>query len=861
MSSRQNNQRPNQLNYQRQNSNSNLRERSPNRTRNNSETSNEYSYQNNNRSYAPSTNSGRNDHYQNNVQQPQRTQPQQLPYNNQYDNRPYEHQPLVQQTYVPIPQSYHQQHPLMNPAPSQLSSSSNPQPRKKAIKHIQLTPQGNLVIDIPVPEKVLNQGKFRQGDEFTHMRYTAATCDPNDFARSGFSLRQQEYGRQTEIFIVVTMYNEDDFLFNKTMTAIMKNIAHLTTRSKSKVWGSGAWQKIVVCIVSDGRKKINPRVLNILGVMGVYQDGIMKNSVNGKDVQGHIFEYTTQMCVDTLNQVRGHDKDSVPVQLLFCLKENNQKKINSHRWFFNAFGPLLNPNVCILLDVGTKPTNASVYHLWKAFDRDPKVGGACGEIYAELGTGCSKLLNPLVAAQNFEYKISNILDKPLESVFGYISVLPGAFSAYRFKALQGRPLECYFKGESMHDGADIFAANMYLAEDRILCFELCTKKDEAWILKYVKSAKAETDVPDGVPEFISQRRRWLNGSFFAGVHSLTHWYYILRSNHSTLRKISLCILFFYNFIQTIFSWVALSSFYLVFTFLSSGSVQEKNQPTDPFFGNRIIITEVLKEAYLLAIITIFVISLGNRPQGSKWIFISCIVLFAFIMIYILYLSGFTIYQIVRDSSFDLTGNRTDINGNPDFSQTNISFGELTKTLFGRPAFRDLVVSTVATYGMYFICSFAVICNLHDISWGTKGDNTASDLGSVKGVIGKDGKETVEIDFPSDRKEINYNYETFLQGMQKPLEKTPQKRDAKTKQEDYFKNFRTKTLLAWIFSNAFLIVVLTNQTLINKFAAFAKITLDGDFNPYLKFIFYSVAILSSVRFFGSISYLIGRAIFG
>src|SRR5882762_9564802 len=95
------------------------------------------------------------------------------------------------------------------------------------------------------------------------------------------------------------------------------------------------------------------------------------------------------------NKLEGAEKGIVPVQIIFCLKEKNQKKINSHRWFFNAFGPILQPNVCVLLDVGTMPGPGSIYHLWKAFDINSNVGGACGEIVALKGKYWEKLVNPL----------------------------------------------------------------------------------------------------------------------------------------------------------------------------------------------------------------------------------------------------------------------------------------------------------------------------------------------------------------------------------------------------------------------------------------------------------------------------------
>ena len=121
--------------------------------------------------------------------------------------------------------------------------------------------------------------------------------------------------------------------------------------------------------------------------------------------------------------------------------------------------------------------------------------GACGEIYAQTNGG-RLLFNPLVAAQNFEYKISNILDKPLESSFGFVSVLPGAFSAYRYRALIGRPLQQYFQGERKLASMNIFKKNMFLGEHSIAAQRLSLMLDaQPRIVFYASSWSPRLDVP------------------------------------------------------------------------------------------------------------------------------------------------------------------------------------------------------------------------------------------------------------------------------------------------------------------------------------------------------------------------------
>ncbi|KAG6879448.1 hypothetical protein C0992_002579 [Termitomyces sp. T32_za158] len=330
-------------------------------------------------------------------------------------------------------------------------------------------------------------------------------------------------------------------------------------------------------------------------------------------------------------------------------------------------------------------------------------------------------------------------------------------------------------------------------------------------LKYVKSAKAATDVPATVPEFISQRRRWLNGSLFASIHATVFFFRIWTSGQNFFRKIVLQIEFIYNAIQLLFTWTSLANFYLAFFFLVNSATQPGHNNAFNFLNKNAgaYVFDVFRDLYICLLFVVLVCSLGNRPQGSRWTYLTAIILFGICNIITMWCAGYTVYLAVPH---DAAGWK--------------NIGELVQQ---NKTLQDIVIALLATYGLYFISSFMhfepwhmftsfaqymfllpsyvnilmmyAMCNLHDVTWGTKGDNgAAKDLGGAKKVKSEDGKEMLEVELPTAREDVDQLWVAARNSLK--IKPPPEKetRDTATKQADHDRNSRTNVVLAWVGSN-------------------------------------------------------------
>ena len=408
--------------------------------------------------------------------------------------------------------------------------------------------------------EVLQDRLRAQRDELTQVKYSTLPLGAAaDFGKPGvpFKWRCREAGRLVRLAVCVTMYNESGEELSRTLRGIASNLAPLQAMCGI------AWEEVVVFLVADGRQTVQKHGARWLQSHGLLDTVAMKERGQAaadaqESVSLHVFERTVEWpdvhCPDASETPRSAWAFP-PMQVITAVKEQNGGKLSSHAWFFQAFCPRVHPEFCLLLDAGTMPQPTSIARLIRSMQLRPGVGGAAGEIVAD-----SNCCNIVQWAQAFEYQIAHDFDKTFESACGFISVLPGAFSAYRWVALLGTgtvsPLTAYFKLESAEAGQiDPMVANMYLAEDRILCNELVLQANEAWVLHYECGAQASTDTPATLQALIKQRRRWLNGSLFAQINYIGQFVSrIGATRHPWWRKCVLSLQVLYMACMALVTW-------------------------------------------------------------------------------------------------------------------------------------------------------------------------------------------------------------------------------------------------------------------------------------------------------------------
>jgi len=268
----------------------------------------------------------------------------------------------------------------------------------------------------------------------------------------------------------------------------------------------------------------------------------------------------------------------------------------------------------------------------------------------------------------------------------------------------------------------------------------------------------------------------------------------------------------------------------------------------------------------------FILALGNRPKGERFAYVASLWIYAFLSVYL-----FTCSIILTVKSFSSI----------DFGNAKNASDRLSVLLSGTNG--TLMAALTATFGIYVIASFLyrdpyhiftslpaylclapsftnvlntyAFCNLHDVSWGTKGSDKADVLPSLSSKKGKDDSPAVVEDVEKVQEDIDAAFQETVDRAVKKLE-IKEEIEAPT-MDDSNKTFRTRLVACWMLSNATLAVFIEN---INGPIDPSQSDADRDLalrtkqEIYFRFILWATFGLSAVRFLGCLFYFVRRNTF-
>jgi len=272
----------------------------------------------------------------------------------------------------------------------------------------------------------------------------------------------------------------------------------------------------------------------------------------------------------------------------------------------------------------------------------------------------------------------------------------------------------------------------------------------------------------------------------------------------------------------------------------------------------------------------FVLALGNRPKSEKTLYSLTLWVFAILSAYLLVCSFWLTSRTFSDIHRIL--------------QTEHTFLKVVAAIFS-PPIGPLLAAMLSTFGVYLIASILhfdvwhmftsfpqylllapsfinvlnvyAFCNLHDVSWGTKGSDKAEVLPSVQSQKAPDADAPVVEDTTKIQEDVDA---AFHDTVKRALAKRPTEvsEPAKLTMDDENKIFRTRLVGFWMLTNAALVVAIQNingwlnlddpnltATKVNQFQFDWRSKRD----VYFEVVLFATFGLTLIRFIGSFIYCV------
>ncbi|WCG81452.1 glycosyltransferase family 2 protein [Pectobacterium sp. A5351] len=378
---------------------------------------------------------------------------------------------------------------------------------------------------------------------------------------------------QADILVCLTLYNEPASMLADTLAGLIRNQQQLAATF------THCPPKVMICMMLDGTDSAHPSTVSLLEKLDLTPRSAATPVHGQNSLTLQVSNLPASQILHCCDQPSTGEYPDQSISLLLANKQHNAGKLDSHAWFFWGVGSVIKTEFVLQIDTGSVTESACLMHLLQHMWQEPHCAAVATRIMLPTPTN----YNPVQNWQYADFIWEKVSDWAMGNALHYLEVVPGQCSMIRWHQFcenhghPQAPVDIYLRGLVPNT---LLEHNIFLAEDRVMGLEL-VRHHHGSAVRYEQDAVVRTDTVPTLAELLRQRRRWINSTTAARLHSLSQLPAVLRQPMlSPLRRGKIALAVLWGFLQLITQFIMPA---LTAILLATGVTHLVNmlQPTTP----------------------------------------------------------------------------------------------------------------------------------------------------------------------------------------------------------------------------------------------------------------------------------------